>query len=112
MKIDLEIENNLAIAIAVQRGWTPLIEDEAQPMVGDEFPTITNPESPAQFLSRTIPLFVEEYVKREGRKLIVREFQGIFDAISHQVSSGHFDDKIILGDREGIKTSVRESLNG
>ncbi len=109
-EIKIQLPQQLALALAVSRGWTPTIDDETQEMVEDNYPQIPNPVSHIQYLESYIPGFIQEYVLNEGRAQVVAQFDSIGESIKSQVSNGTFDAMILQGDIEGIKAAVKSTL--
>jgi len=110
MKITIDLDDNLAMVLAISRGWTPTIEDESQPMVDDEYPHIPNPVTAENFIETIIPPFVSEYVLREGRNHVIVGFSSVFESVKSKVVNGEFDQLILSGDTETISRLVKESL--
>lgn len=108
--INIKLDIPLAMMVAMSKGWTPTIEDTSQELVEDSYPMIPNPVTFQMFLSVFIPEFIKEYVLQEGRKKLIDEFTSTSETVFHKVKTGVFDDSILLGDFEGIKTAVKSNL--
>lgn len=108
--ITINLKTNVGQMVAFSKGWSPTIEDTTQEMVEDNYPLIPNPISHTQFLQELIPQFIEQYALEEGRKLILNDLISISEAALFKVKTGLFDEMIMNGDFEGIKTLVKENL--
>lgn len=108
--ITINLKTSVGQMVAISKGWSPKIEDTTQEIVEDNYPLIPNPISYIQFLQELIPQFIEEYVLEEGRKLILNDLISISEAALSKVKTGLFDEMIMNGDFEGIKTLVKNNL--
>lgn len=110
MKIEIDLKPEVAQILAIARGWVPLIDDETQPMIDDQYPQIPNPITFEQHIQEIIPPFVEDYLIIAGRKEVISGFEGILDRIKHSINSGTFDKLILAGDQQSINDLVKQSL--
>lgn len=109
-EITFSVDDSVAIALAVSRGWSPTIEDTSQPLEGDTHPLIPNPVSFQQFVSGIATATITEHVLNGGRQALLIEFQSIFNNIEDRLKSGTFDPLILAGDFDGIKAAVKSTL--
>lgn len=109
-QITFEIEDSVAQALAVGRGWKPMVEDVTQPLQGDSYPLRVNEVTYQQYASNVAAEFMTQYVLLEGRKQVLTQFDSIHASVAHKINSGAFDPLILTGDIEAIKTSVKASL--
>ena len=112
MIITFEIEDAIAYALAISSGWAPMIEDTDQdPIEGsDNYPLVQNPVSAEEFVTSIVSTFLRDHVLREGRNRVITDFNSIKDSLEHKIKSGAFDDMIMRGDIDGIKSTVVQSL--
>lgn len=109
-QITIELTTEVAIALAIAQGWQPVIEDTTQPLNGDEYPKIPNPVTYKEYIKRIAPAYLSDIVLRSGRQKIIDEFSSIYDSIDHGIKNGQFDELILAGDFDGIKSLVRSQL--
>jgi len=109
-KIEITLDTSLLISVSMAKGWTPTIEDLNGELVGDEYPTIPNPVTYQMFIQELIPTFIRQFVLEEGRKRVNNDFTSISENIKFSVNKGNFDEYILKGDLDGIKSLVVNSL--
>lgn len=110
MNINIELDDPIAFALAVSRGWSPTVDDTSQEMVGDEYPQIENPISVEEFIATIIPPFVQDLIVDQGRSQVISGFRSIFNSVEDQVLNGAFDQLIVSGQSDQIGEIVKQSL--
>ena len=108
--ITFELSDAIIGALALSRGWQPTVDDTEQEMDGDNYPQKPNPVTAVKFVEFLAPEFITEVVKQGARERLMTEFSGIFGQVEHQVKHGAFDQMLLSGNIEGIKSMVKASL--
>jgi len=109
-QITFEVEDSIAYALAVARGWSPTIDDETQDMDGDNYPQVPNPVTFQQFVSEVATETITEYVLSGGRDVLITQFKSTFNNLESQIKSGTFDQLILKGAFDQIKELVKAGL--
>lgn len=109
-EIKFDLSEPIIIALAISRGWSPVIEDTDQPLEGDEYPKIPNPITAIDFVQQIAPEFIISHVRVAARESLLMQFKSTFLSIEDKVKSGTFDTMLLQGDVEGIFAAVRQSL--
>ena len=109
--ITFQVDEAIALALAVAQGWSPQVEDTSQPLEGDNYPLIPNPVTYQRYVAGIAGKFLTDHVLRAGRQRVINDFQSIFNNVEAQVTSGTFDQLILQGNIDGIRDLVKSSLS-
>lgn len=109
-EITFTVEDSIAYAMAVGRGWAPTIDDESQELEGDSYPQIPNPVSFKQFVSGLATVTITEYVLNAGREALLTDFKNTFNNLENQIRNGAFDQLLLQGQVDQIKNLVKAGL--
>ena len=109
-ELSINLSTPVAIALAMSQGWLPMIEDQSQEMVGDEYPKIPNPVTYQQFIEQIAPAYLENIVKTGGRSTVIDNLTSIYETVVSSVRNGNYDEKILAGDFDGIMQDVKDNL--
>jgi len=111
-EISFELPDNIAIILAISRGWSFEIEDTSKdPDEEGVYPLMLNPVTYTQYIEAFAADFITGVVLEEGTKRVLINFESTYKTIEAQVKSGAFDNLILAGDVAGIQSAILQGLS-